>query len=147
MAITYASFIIGLRIYLEEQTGVTTVWRYPGYTPPTERPFIAVEFVNSVPQNPTKLNDLITEDVFLNIANYSNDVLELDEIQAKINEVLRYHRIPLRDSSGQEIGKFGVDRIIAINNLSHGAAIEDETNTHRIYTDLAVGLNHIKKRV
>lgn len=147
MAITYASFIIGLRMYLEETTGVTAVWRYPGYVPPKERPFIAVEFVNSVPQNPTKLNELITEDIFLNIANYSNNVVESAEVQAGIDEILRYHTIPLRDASGEEVGKFNVDRVIAVNNISTGTAVEDELSSHRIYTDLVVRLDHIKKRI
>src|SRR5699024_10304464 len=122
MAITYASFIIGLRMYLEETTGVTTVWWYPGYVPPKERPFIAVEFVNSVPQNPTKLNELITEDVFLNIANDSNNVVESAEVQAGIDEMLGYQTIARGDSSGEGGGRVNGERDRAANKRCTGEA-------------------------
>lgn len=146
MAITYGDFIFSLRTYIEEETGITTVWRFPGYNRPKDNPFIGIEFVNSVSNSQTKLDELITEDVFINLANYASNVVELYDIQAELNEILRYHTIPLNGTDGSSKGRFNVDRIIATNQIAYGTDVQDETNQHRIYTDFAVGLHHIKKR-
>lgn len=145
--VTYANFIIGLRSYLEQVTGVTTIWKYKGYTLPDERPFITVDYVNSTYNESTKLKELVKQTIYINIGNYGADVISIAETQAKIMEVLQYHAIPLMNSEGEVIGSFSVDRVTGENDYPFGVDVEQESQSFRIFTDIAVELDHVKKRV
>ncbi|MCU7556533.1 hypothetical protein [Macrococcus capreoli] len=142
--ITYKHFIIGLRVYLEELTGVTCVWRYPSYIPPEDEAFIGIELVNSGFTEQTKLNDLVAENIYLNIANYAKDVVSHADTQGIINEVLLYHTIPLMNEKGEILGQFSVSRINSDLTVPFGTLAEDETNNVRSYTDFVVELAHVK---
>lgn len=145
--VTYANFIIGLRSYIEETTGVTTVWKYKGYTPPDELPYITVDYVNSVYNEDTKLKDLVSQTLYFNVGNYGNDVVSIADTQSKIMEILRYHSIPLMDNDGEVIGAFSVSRVTGEMDYPYGTEVEQETQSFRIFTDIAVELDHVKKRV
>lgn len=144
--ITYGVLINSLRKYIEDTTGVTAVWRYIGYKPPSSGDYVAVEFVNSVYTSETKLKELVNERVFFNLSNIAKDVVSLDIRQGKLIEILMYHRIPLINYSGQVIGEFSVTDITAVNQIGDGTQIETETGRLRTYTDFYVDVNHIKKR-
>lgn len=145
--ITYGSFIIGLRQYLEDQLGITSVWRYQGYTPPESTPYIAVRYVNSAYEHTTKLNEMVTQNVYLQVACYGTDVIQLAEMHGELIKILLNHSIPLRNSSGEEIGKFSVSRITGDNEFPFESDVQEEFLHFSTYTDFAVELAHIKKRI
>lgn len=142
--ITYKHFIIGLRMYLEEVTGVPCVWRYPGYIIPEGDAYIGIELVNTGFTNETKLNELVTESIYLNVANYGSDVVSHADTQGIINEVLLYHTIPLCDEQGEIVGYYNVSSITSDLTVPFGTLAEDETNGVRSYTDFKVELAHVK---
>lgn len=141
--ITYGHFITGLRYYIEEITGVTTVWRYPGYKAPP-KPFLALEMTNTTFDEPTKMSELVEQTIYLNLAHYATDVISHAKMTGVINDILLHHTIPLMDSEGEIVGSFNVSRINSELNIPDGTWAEDETNTIRTYTDFSVELSHVR---
>lgn len=144
--VTYGTILSSLRAYLEEVTGVTSVWRYNGYTPPESDEYIAIRMANEVYESQTKLDELVTASIYFNLASYSPDVVTQDITQQKITEVLMYHTIPLYDYSGNQIGSFAVSRITGVNSIPYGTGVESESTHIAVYTDFVVEVDHIKKR-
>lgn len=142
--ITYKHFIIGLRVHLEEQLGIPCVWRYPGYIVPESEDFIGIELVNSGFTEQTKLNDLVTENIYLNIASYSKDVVRHADTNGRMTEILLYHKLPLMNEKGEILGYYSVSKINSAITIPFGTLAEDETNSIRSYTDVLVELAHIK---
>lgn len=145
--ITYGVLIASLRKYIEDTTGVTSVWRYVGYKAPVSGDYVAIEFVNSAYRSETKMKELVNERVFLNLMNVAKDMVSLDVRQGALIEILLYHKIPLINYSGETIGEFSVTDITAVNQLGDGTEIETETGRLRTYTDFYVDVDHIKKRI
>lgn len=144
--ITYGVLINSLRKYIEDEIDVTSLWRYPGFTAPSDYDYVAIQFVNNVFTGETKGDELINERVFFNLANFASDVVSLDKRQAKINEILMYHTIPILNYDGVDIGEFNVTGINGTRTITDGTEIESESTKIRSYTDFYVDVNHIKKR-
>lgn len=143
--VTYADILIGLRTYIEETTGLPTVWRYPSYQKPASRNFYAIEFVNNGYTKDTKLTELVTESVYFNVANYASDVVALADNQRKLNDIMWNHTIPLINTDGEAIGSFNVSDVIGTTTINYGTHSEEESETIRSYTDIKVELTHIRQ--
>lgn len=142
--VTYGNFILSLRRHIEEKTGITTVWRYPNYNAPEEN-FIGLEFVNTTYNNPTKLKELINQNIYLNIALFTSDILSQIKINDVLTKILLYDRIKLFDVSGETvIGYFSISRINASTNINDGNDVSNVNHLIRTYTDIVVELDHIK---
>lgn len=144
--ITYGVLINSLRKYIEDNADVTTLWRYPGFMAPSVYDYVAIQFVNNVFTSEVKGDELINERVFLNLANFASDVVSLDKRQAKINEILMYHTIPILNYDGVNIGEFNVTGLNGTRTITDGTEVESESAMIRSYTDFYVDVNHIKKR-
>lgn len=142
--VTYNNFIIGLRHYLEEQTGLPAVWRYPGYIAPESKPYYVIEQITNGFSTQTKLKELVHETIFLNVGLFASDVVTHADAYAKLIETLQYHSIPLFDTKGEQIGTFSVSSIDGTTTIPDGTWSEDETNSIRTYTEFRVELDHIK---
>lgn len=138
--------VYGLRKHLEDVLGVPSVVKYVGYKQPEEDNFTTVSFINSESINETKNKDLITEKAFFQIGNYAQDIVTLGEQQKKINEILRYAKIPIIDVLGETVGHFSVVDITGGANIPYGVAIEDETESIRNFTDFVTDIQHVKVR-
>lgn len=144
--ISYGILLHSLRKYIEDTTGLPTVWRYVGFKPPSTPDFMTIQFVNSAFNTRTKLRELVDERIFFHISTAATDVVTLDKQQSKLTEILMYHKIPLLDYEGNQHGIFSVTNITAINQIDYGTQVEQETERLRSYTDFYVDVNHIKKR-
>lgn len=144
--ITYGILLHSLRKYIEDTTGLPTIWRYVGYKPPSSLNFMTISFVNSAFNTRTKMKELVDERIFFNISTAAQDVVTLDKQQSQLTEILMYHKIPLLDYEGNQHGVFSVTDITAINHIDYGTEVEKESDRLRSYTDFYVDVNHIKKR-
>ncbi|AVP37421.1 hypothetical protein [Staphylococcus felis] len=145
MEITYFEFIGSLKKYIEDKTGVKTIWRYFGYKRPSDYGYIEIEYVNSNFNELTKSKELIHEDVFLNIGIHGLNLTELSHNHKSVMDILMYANIPLYSSEYEKVGTFSIEHINGVSNIMTGTRSEDLSNTHRLYIDVSIPLAHFKR--
>lgn len=144
MTISPYNILISLRLHLMK-TGYPCVIRRDNWKQPEEDSYFTLIMSLSTDELLAKNNELINERMLLVIGTHSKTEHQLEPLNRKVRQMIRYESIDLLDDKGEVVGAFSFqDGIVSENHITDDTqGVQNEYNINRRYFEGRVRITHI----